>query len=84
MERRNRDIKFGVPCVRQHQVFSCNAARFKSGEAGITPDAMLEVHNRLPGMQLGQVANQRIRVNGAAAILTAAADALAQQVTFTN
>jgi hypothetical protein len=44
---------------------------------------MLQVNNRLARMQLGQVADQRVRVDGATAVLTAR-DALAQQVAFAN
>ena len=45
---------------------------------------MLQVNNRLARMQLGQVADQRVRVDGSTAVLTTARDALAQQVAFAN
>ncbi len=45
---------------------------------------MLQMHHRLAGMQLGQVADQRVGIDGATVVLTAARDALAQQIAFAN
>ncbi len=84
MQGRHRNIQFGVVSVGQHQVFTLNAARLERGHALIAPNAMLQVHNRLARMQLGQVADQRVRVDGSTAVLTTARDALAQQVAFAN
>ena len=42
------------------------------------------MHHRLAGMQLRQVTDQNVRVNGTTGILTATADALAQQIAFAN
>ncbi|CCJ79001.1 2C-methyl-D-erythritol 2,4-cyclodiphosphate synthase(EC:4.6.1.12) [Cronobacter muytjensii 530] len=42
------------------------------------------MHHRLAGAQLRQVADKRVGVNGAAALLTAARHALAQQIAFAD
>ncbi len=84
MQRRHRNIQFGVVGVGQHQVLIFDAARFQRGHAGIAPDAMLRVHHRLTIVQLGEVADQRVRVDGTTRVLTAAGNALAQQIAFAN
>ncbi len=45
---------------------------------------MLKMHHRLPDMQFCKVADERVRVDGAAIILTTARHTLAQQITFAN
>ena len=84
VQGRDRHIEFGVVGVGQHQVFAFDAARFKGGHPLVASDAVLEVNNRLARMQFGQVTDQRVRVDGATAILTAARHALAEKVAFAN
>lgn len=84
MQRRHRHVQFGIVGVGQHQVFAIDAARFKGGHSGVAPNSMLKMHYRLADMQLRQVTNQRIGIDGAARVLTTARDALAQQVAFAN
>ena len=84
MQGGDRDIQFGVVSIGEHQVFTFDAARFQRGHPLIAPNAVFQVNNRLARMQLGQVTDQRVRVDGPTAVLTAARDALAQQVAFAN
>lgn len=42
------------------------------------------MHHRLARVQLGEVTNQYIRIDGAAIVLTPPADALAEQIAFAN
>ena len=84
MQRGDRDVQFGVISVGEHQIFTFDPARFQRGHPGIASNAVLQMHHGLTRMQLCQVADQRIRVNRAARILTTARHALAQQVAFTN
>ena len=84
MQGRHRHIQFGVVGVGQHQVFTFDAACFEGGHPLIATHTVFQVNDRLTGVQFGQVADQGVRVDGAAAVLTTARDALAQQVAFTN
>ncbi|MNE03828.1 hypothetical protein D3C80_963410 [compost metagenome] len=84
MQRRHRNIEFGIAGIGEHQVFALNAARFQRGHSRVTSHTVLEMHNGLAHVQLRQVANQRIRVNGATAVLTTARHTLAEQIAFTN
>ena len=84
MQGRDRHIEFGVIGVGQHQVFALDATGFQRRHALITPNPVLEVNNRLAGVQFGEVTDQRVRINGATAVLTAARHAFPQQVAFAN
>ena len=84
MQGRHRHIEFGVVGVQQHQVFTLDAARFQGSHPRITAYAMLQMDNRLAGMQLRQVADQRVRVDGATVVLTTARHALTQQIAFAD
>ncbi len=84
MQGRHRDIKFGVVGIHQHQVLALDATGFEGGHSRVTAHAMLEMDNRLAGVQLRQVADQRVRVDGAAVVLTTARHALTQQIAFAD
>jgi hypothetical protein len=84
MQRRYRYVQFGVISVGQHQVFALDAASFERGHPRIAAHAVFEVYHRLAGMQLRQIADQGIGVDGAARILATTGDAFAQQIAFAN
>ncbi len=84
MQRGDRHVELGVVSVSQHQVFRLDAARFQRRQADIAPDAMLQMHHRLTGMQFRQVADQHVGVDSAARFLTTAGNAFAQQVAFAD
>ena len=84
VQRGDRHVQFGVAGVGEHQILAGNTARFQRGHPGIAADAVLQVYHRLANMQLRQVADKRIRVNGATRVLTTARYTLAKQVAFAD
>ncbi|CCK02190.1 2C-methyl-D-erythritol 2,4-cyclodiphosphate synthase(EC:4.6.1.12) [Cronobacter sakazakii 701] len=84
MQRRHWHIELRIVGIGEHQVFRRDAARFKRRQPRVAAHAMLQMHHRLAGAQLRQVADERIRVDGAAALLATARDALAKQIALAN
>ena len=84
MQRRNRHVQLVLTGVGEDQVFGLDAAGLQRGQADVAANAVLQVHHRLAGMQLRQVADQGIGVDGAPVVLPAAADALAEQIAFAD
>ena len=84
MQRRNRHVQLVLTGVGEDQVLGLDAAGLQRGQADVAADAVLQMHHRLAGMELRQVADQSIGIDGAPVILPAAADALAEQIAFAD
>ncbi|MNV78866.1 hypothetical protein D3C71_1723830 [compost metagenome] len=84
MQGGDRNIKFCVTEIGDHQIFGSDPARFEGGHSRVAPHAVLQMHNRLADVQLGQVANQCVRVNGASVVLSTTRHALAKEIAFAN
>lgn len=86
MKRGDRDIKLGPFLIFQGDKFCCQAAGFEGLQPFISSDAVLEVDNRLTGLELCQSPDDGFTADGGFFIIATATlrNAFAEEVGFTN
>ncbi len=73
VQLRNRHVQLGLVRVLQVQELGGSFSKIQRLQSQVAPDSVLDVHDRITGTQLGQVAHDRIDVGGAVSLSAALA-----------